>query len=77
MSEEKLDMGSLSQKELLILINDRVLRIDAQIRAYEKDNIELRLKVNELETKMKLWAAVIAIISSGAVTLLIHFITNN
>lgn len=77
MPDEKVDMGSLSQKELLILINDRVLRIDAQIRAYEKDNIELRLKVNELETKMKLWAAVIAIISSGAVTLLIHFITNN
>lgn len=75
--DEKVDMGSLTQREILLLINDRVARIDLQIRAYEKDNIELKLKVNTLETKLKLWAAIIAIVSSGAVSLLIHFITNS
>lgn len=74
--QDRIDMGSLSQKELLILLNERVARIDSRLTTYEKDNLELRLKVNELETKMKLWAAVIALISSGVVSLLLELFKN-
>ncbi len=75
MSNEKIDMGSLTQKELLILINDRVIRIDTRLTDYEKENLELKLKVNAMETKLKIWAAIIAIVSGGVISIIIHFLT--
>jgi|GEM_PF-2501280 len=67
---DKVDMSSLTQKELLILINHQVMQLYQRLTTYDKDNLELKLKVNVLETKMKLWAAVIGLLSSGLMSLL-------
>lgn len=72
--QDKVDMGSLTQKELLILLNHQVTEIKTRITIYETDSLALKLKMNELETKMKLWAAIIAFVSGVGASLIIEFL---
>jgi len=67
---DKVDMSSSFWVKLLILINHQVMQLYQRLTTYDKDNLELKLKVNVLETKMKLWAAVIGLLSSGLMSLL-------
>ena len=53
------ELGNLTQKELLILMNERIVRIDLKVTEYEKDILALKLKMTELQTKIAVWASLV------------------
>lgn len=56
---EREPLGNLTQKELLILMNERIVRIDVKVTEYEKDILALKLKMTELQTKIAVWASLV------------------
>lgn len=74
MPEARIDMNNLSERELLILINEKVSTLEDQFKDWDKDMSMLQLKVKEIETKLKMWAALIGGIVSTATTLIMELI---
>lgn len=64
-------MRQLSDRELLILVNQRVEHIERSLNELEG----LKLKVHEIETKLKFYAAGISIITSVLASVATYFIT--
>ena len=54
--DEKIDLKNLSQKELLILLNEKVEKLEEDTKARSNQDVNLLLRVNALEIKLQLWA---------------------
>lgn len=66
MKDEKIDVNSLTQKELLLLLRSDVKRLEIDIKEKTKIDQDLILRVAKLETKMTLYAGgVAAVVTLG------------
>lgn len=63
MIEERVDLHNLTWKELLVLMNERVIRIDTKITEYEREISTLKIQLAQLQTKMAVWATVLGFIA--------------
>ncbi len=54
--EETINLNNLTQKELLILLNEKVENLESDIKMKSQIDLDLQLRVNTLETKFKQWA---------------------
>lgn len=68
-------MEGLTDRELLLLVNQKVISLEFKIESSLQTHLELQLKVKELETKLKFYSATIAIASSFLMSLILHFIS--
>ena len=59
-----IDMGNLTDRELLLLVSQKVMDIESQIKAAQMENVEMQLKLREVETKMRMAAVWISILVS-------------
>ncbi len=75
MSNDIVDMTKLTQKELLIRLNDRVEVIGKNTDKMTEAYTNLLVRVSQLELRNKIYASVIAIVFSSLTTLIISFIT--
>lgn len=66
---EKINLNELSERELLLLINQRVEHLEDKCEQIDKTNQALMLKVNTIETKSKVWGSV-----AGLITFIISII---
>lgn len=65
MAEDKelIDLNKLSQRELLILLHSDVKELKAEMKEAKEGREQLALKVNSLETRNKVWSAVVGFFS--------------
>ncbi len=61
---EIIDMNKLTQKELLILLNSKVLDMSQTLNKLTGDYTNLLVRVSNIETRVKTWSALIAVLSS-------------
>lgn len=73
-TEERVDLQNLTYKELLILMNERVLRIDTKITEYEREISVLKIQLAQLQTKLAVWASLIGFIAGIAAAALSNII---
>lgn len=75
MSErEIIDMNRLTQKELLILLNSKVLDMSQTLNKLTGDYTKLLVRVSNIETRAKTWSALIAVLSSAITSAIITFL---
>lgn len=75
MSErEIIDMNRLTQKELLILLNSKVLDMNQTLNKLTGDYTKLLVRVSNIETRAKTWSALIAVLSSAITSAIITFL---
>lgn len=55
-------LNNLTERELLLLMNHRLQKVEDFITKFDA----LEVKVQELETRMKIWATVISLVGSLA-----------
>ena len=79
--DELMDTSRLSQKELLILLNERYGRIEKQITDYSrevrtnyKEFNDLKLEVEKIKIQLKVWSAIMAGAAAVIASLLTRFI---
>lgn len=66
MGEEKIDLTNLKQRELLILVHNKVESIEKELEKVKVSNQELLLKVNTIETKAKAWGSLAGLVTFAA-----------
>ncbi len=71
MNDSPVDMSKLTERELLILLNERVGNISEKLERVSKDHYDLKGEVNGIQTKYKTLAAVWGVLTVIA-TLLIN-----
>ncbi|MCT4640389.1 MAG: hypothetical protein N4A72_22015 [Bacteroidales bacterium] len=80
-NNEIVDMTKLTQKELLILLNSKVEMMGKTLELQTQENkkitenyASLKERVSNLETKNKVYAGIVAVISSIITTIVISLI---
>jgi len=63
-SEEYIELNKLKPRELLILLHKNGEDIKAEIEKLKASNQDLVIKVNQLETKSKVWGGVVGFFAS-------------
>lgn len=71
---EIIDMNKLTQKELLILLNSKVLDMSQTLNKLTGDYTNLLVRVSNIETRAKTWSALIAVLSSAITSAVITFL---
>lgn len=71
---ETIDMNKLTQKELLILLNSKVLDMSQTLNKLTGDYTNLLVRVSNIETRAKTWSALIAVLSSAITSAIITFL---
>lgn len=71
---EIIDMNKLTQKELLILLNSKVLDMSQTLNKLTGDYTNLLVRVSNIETRAKTWSALIAILSSAITSAVISYL---
>jgi hypothetical protein len=74
MTDDRIDMSSLTVKELIVLMNDKLIRIDMKITEYEREIMSIKLKIAELQTRMAVWATVLGFAAGIASTLIANLL---
>jgi hypothetical protein len=64
-------IGGYSERELLILLNQSVERLETQSNEQSIKMLEIQLIIRELDTRMKIWATVIGFTSGLAASIII------
>ncbi len=54
-----IDLNKLTQRELLILVATDVRELKVEVEEIKKRETAMALKVNELDTRSKVWAGVV------------------
>lgn len=62
--DELIDLNKLSQRELLIVMHNDVKDLKKEMHQMGSEMAELKLKVNTLETKSKVWGSVTGFLSA-------------
>jgi len=73
MSEETIDDGKYTQRELLILLNSKVSAMDKKMEKLSDDYVSLHVRVSNIETRTKIIAAAWGI-GSVVISLIINVI---
>lgn len=71
---ETIDMNKLTQKELLILLNSKVLDMSQTLNKLTGDYTNLLVRVSNIETRAKTWSALIAVLSSAITSAIISYL---
>lgn len=69
--KELIDLNKLTQRELLILVATDVRELKVEVEEIKKREAAMALKVNELETRSKVWAGVVGFFAA-IVTVLVE-----
>jgi hypothetical protein len=70
--QDSIDLQKFTQKELLIITYQRVLELTTQIKDMSGRQEAQEVRISIIETKVKLWAAMIG----GAAALVVEIIIN-
>lgn len=68
--EEPIDLNKLSQRELLIVVATEVKGLKENVNSLQAGQQEMKLKVNTIETRGKVWGGIMGIFGAGAVAVL-------
>lgn len=64
MGDDKyIDLNKLTQRELLIMVHNDVKALKGDVKELKDDSIKTKIKVNTLETRSKLWGALMGFLS--------------
>lgn len=74
MEERRIDPNSLTERELLILVNSRLAQVENKLSVWEKDQVNVVLRVSQIETKMRLWSVLIGAASGILINILIEIL---
>lgn len=75
MSDDK-SINGLTERELLILVNERLTRLEKEITEFTVMSTklqELELKLAQIDTKVKVWATIIGFIAGFAASIFLTF----
>jgi hypothetical protein len=72
--KEFIDLKKLTQRELLILVHNKVEILEKKGEKAEESHEKMLLKVNTLETKSKVWGGLIGFITA-IITIIIERFT--
>ena len=75
MDERPIDLSALSERELLILLADKVSRIETWMRANDKDLMEMKLEMARVKNQMRIWATVAGIIGGGIIAFAVNLLS--
>jgi hypothetical protein len=64
MEEDLIDLNKLSQRELLIVVHNKVQGLEKKSEKAEEAHEKMLLKVNTLETKSKVWGSLGGLITA-------------
>jgi len=73
-NNETIDMNQLTQKELLILVNSKVINMNNTLIKLTGDYTNLLVRVSNIENRVKTWSAFIAILSSALTSFAMSFL---
>lgn len=57
-------MHEMTERELLLVLNEKISKLEASLEDFNKRNRNLELKMVQLETKVSLYAVAISVIVS-------------
>ena len=67
-------MNKLTQKELLILLNSKVIVMDQKVDKLTGDYTNLLVRVSNIETRAKVVSALIALLSSSLTSVIVSYL---
>lgn len=73
-NNETIDMNKLTQKELLILLNSKVIVMDQKVDKLTGDYTSLLVRVSNIETRAKVVSALIALLSSSLTSVIVSYL---
>jgi hypothetical protein len=73
--DEDIDLNKISQRALLQLLYSKVLSMEAELKVYTEKYVRLLIKVNTLETRVAMYAAIAGGATAAFVEIGIYIIT--
>lgn len=73
-NNDTIDMNKLTQKELLILLNSKVIVMDQKVDKLTGDYTSLLVRVSNIETRAKVVSALIALLSSSLTSVIVSYL---
>lgn len=73
-NNETIDMNSLTQKELLILLNVKVETMGKSLEKVTDEHTSLLVRVSNIETRSKIYSSIIAVASSMITSMIITYL---
>lgn len=67
--EKKIDLHNLTQRELLIVVARDLKQLKRDFEDLQEEHHKMALKVNELETRSKLWGAIAGFVTAIIATI--------
>ncbi|MCT4613593.1 MAG: hypothetical protein N4A49_01810 [Marinifilaceae bacterium] len=71
---QEIDLNRLTQRELLVILNSKVLEMNHKMDKLSGSYTDLLVRVSNIETKTKVWSGVIAFLSSLLTSIIVVLI---
>lgn len=74
MNDDRIDLNALTVKELIVLMNDKLIRIDTKISDYEREIMAIKIQVMEIQTRMAVWATLLGFVAGIVSTVIANLL---